>query len=146
MVDLEAIKARYTPEPIPPCRVCGGELSIQRMGGGEPTVWGCDGHEDDPDRPGTWRFKADRRPADEHYSRSRWTQHRQGDPDVLALVAELDASRALLQWLITNEAISTRYITFGLLGDRAEYTRLRTAYDAAVSAQDGPGRAEAGKE
>jgi hypothetical protein len=60
------LTARYEPSIIPPCRVCGGELSIQAAGGGKPTEWCCDGTEDDPDRPGLFRYKDGRRPADDH--------------------------------------------------------------------------------
>lgn len=79
---------RYTAEAIPPCGVCGRALRIQRAGGGEATVWGCDGLEDDPDNPGHLRRSPTYDPSDDHYGRSRWTQHRPGDADVLALLTE----------------------------------------------------------
>jgi hypothetical protein len=82
LVDLVA---RYTADPVPPCRVCGGELSIQACGGGMPTVWGCSGLEDDPGKPGFVRYIEGRRCADEHYARSKWTQYQRGDSDVLEL-------------------------------------------------------------
>lgn len=83
---IESLSDRYTPEPVPPCRVCGGELSVQSIGGGNATVWGCSGTEDDPDRPGHVRYKEGRRVADDHYAQSTWTQHREGDSAVLEMI------------------------------------------------------------
>jgi len=77
--DLAALRARYTPTPVPPCRVCGGPLSIARMGGGEATEYACS--ESRPTKVGEydkWLVG--------HYRRSHWTQLRPGDPDILALL------------------------------------------------------------
>lgn len=77
---------RYAPSVIPPCRVCGEPLRMCGSGGG-PTVWGCSGQEDDPDRPGWLRYKPGRRCADEHYMRSRFEDRRRGgDDDVIKLI------------------------------------------------------------
>lgn len=89
---IERLRARYTPEPVPPCRVCDGPLSIQRVGGGEPTVWACSPNENDPDEPGHLRYKAGRSGADQHYSQSRFEQRRTGDPDVLTLLSQIVVS------------------------------------------------------
>lgn len=87
---IEELRERYTPEQVPPCRVCGGELSVQSIGGGNATVWACSGMEDDPEQPGHSRYKADRRPADDHYAQSRWIQHRDGDRTVLELIRRFE--------------------------------------------------------
>ncbi len=80
---------RYSPDPIPACRLCGAELSIQSMGSG-PTVYNCDGREPDPDRPEQLRWKEGRQPADEHYVRSEYQDcKRGGDEDVLEAVRRL---------------------------------------------------------
>lgn len=63
---VRALTSRYGPVTPPPCRVCGGTLSPQSIGSG-PTVWGCDVRPYDPD----------------HYSRSRWDDHRRGGDDVV---------------------------------------------------------------
>ena len=94
MSDIVKLRKRYTAEPVPPCRVCGGELSIARAGGGEATKWACSPLEDDPDAPGMLRVKTGRGRADDHYSQSQWTQYRGGDSDVLDLIAEIEKLRA----------------------------------------------------
>ncbi len=73
---------RYAPTVIPPCRVCGGELSIASSGGG-PTVWACNTMEDDPEKPDRLRRKKDRACADDHYSQSRYEDRRCGGDDVV---------------------------------------------------------------
>ena len=84
---VQVLTERYQPSEIPPCRVCGGPLTPQRIGGGEPTVWGCEGMEDDPKKPGYVRYKKGRHCADEHYSKSTYTDRRQGgDSAVMELV------------------------------------------------------------
>lgn len=93
-LDLKALRARYTAGPVPRCRVCGGELSLQACGGGEPSVWACAAR-----TPG-------RTPADEHYCRSEFVQRRTGDSDVITAIDELERSRAevdRLQKLIAND-------------------------------------------
>lgn len=78
---LERLRQRYSAEPVPPCQVCGGELSIQSMGGGQATKYGC------PRPEGvTYRDWA------EHYDRSVWTQYRAGDSEVIALVDAVEAA------------------------------------------------------
>jgi len=92
---LACLRERYAADPVPPCRVCGGELSIASCGGGRPTEWACSTWEDDPDKPGELRRKDGRSIADAHYERSFWTQYRGGDEAVLELVARVErAARA----------------------------------------------------
>lgn len=80
-LDLEALKKRYTPEPIPPCRVCGAPLTIARAGGGAATEYACSAAKP----PGEWI---------EHYERSRFTHYRPGDLDVLSLLTRIEALEA----------------------------------------------------
>lgn len=92
-IDLVKLKERYSESEVPPCRVCGGELSIQRAGSG-PTVWGCTGMVDDPTGERNWIYAEGRSCADEHYERSRWSDYRQGgDSDVIALIEQLEAAQ-----------------------------------------------------
>lgn len=81
---IEHLRKRYTPEPVPPCHVCGKELGIAAIGGGRPTRWACqtyvDGQLD-------W----------DHYSESRFEQCRTGDRAVLAALDELERLRAALR-------------------------------------------------
>lgn len=91
---LAELRKRYTPPEIPKCSICGGELSIQRCGGGEPTVYACDGYEADPENPGMVRRAAGRDIADKHYEESRYIDWKKGgDSDVVALLDELEADK-----------------------------------------------------
>jgi hypothetical protein len=83
---------RYTPDEVPPCRVCGERLSIQAAGRG-PTVYGCSGTYEDEN--GRIRYREGRTIADEHYSNSQWEQYRHGDTLVLKLVGQLVKDRGL---------------------------------------------------
>lgn len=80
---IQRVRARYTAEPVPPCRVCGAELSIQSMGGGHATVYGHATPEG-----------VSLREWGDHYDASRWTQLRAGDSDVLALLALINGDRS----------------------------------------------------
>lgn len=82
-LDLEALEKRYTAETVPPCIVCGGELSIQRMGGGAATKYA---HSSPPG--------VSARQWGDHYEQSAWVQYRAGDSQVLALIAEVRRLRA----------------------------------------------------
>lgn len=75
------LAARYAPTEIPPCRICGAALSLQSVGGGDPTVWACDGRDE------SGKMKEGRRAVDEHYSASRFVDRRMGgDEAVMDLV------------------------------------------------------------
>jgi hypothetical protein len=94
--DLLAILTEdYQRDDPPPCRVCGGPLGIASAGGGNASVWACDGMEDNPDQPGRLRWKEGRKPADDHYAASRWTQYRAGDQHVLELIARYLKARGV---------------------------------------------------
>ena len=93
---VSEIRAHHTPTVIPPCRVCGEELSLQACGGGEPTRWGCSGTEDDPERPGLSRYKVGRNCADEHYSQSVFVDRKHDDPGVLYLLDLVERMRKAL--------------------------------------------------
>jgi hypothetical protein len=89
----EVLSHAYRSEPIPPCRVCGSKLSVQSAGGGNATVWGCSGWV--PSADGTDLERAPGRSvADEHYSRSRWTQYQAGDDRVLELVRRMSKAKS----------------------------------------------------
>lgn len=83
---LQSLRESYEPTVVPPCHICGRELSIQAIGGGKPTVWACSGRDDnDSYLPG-------RGFIDEHYSNSRYEDRRQGgDERVMELVARFNA-------------------------------------------------------
>ena len=82
---------RYTADLVPPCPICGGELSSASAGGGRATVFACSEWEDDLAVPGRLRRKEERGIADDHYDRSRWIHYNSGDSLVLKLVRRFAA-------------------------------------------------------
>lgn len=85
-INYLALRERYSPKPAPRCSVCGEEMSIQRISGAH-VVYACSGEGDDG------YFKIGRTFADEHYEKSRVTVVDDSDPDVIALLEELDKRR-----------------------------------------------------
>ncbi|HHV8039097.1 TPA: ead/Ea22-like family protein [Salmonella enterica subsp. enterica serovar Newport] len=82
-IDKQALRERYSPKPVPKCHICGEEMTIQQMSASRIT-YGCTGEGDDG------YFKFGRTFADEHYEKSRVTVVDVSDPDVLALLDELE--------------------------------------------------------
>ncbi|EGZ5375438.1 ead/Ea22-like family protein [Salmonella enterica] len=82
-IDKQVLRERYSPKPVPKCHICGEEMTIQRMSASRIT-YGCKGEGDDG------YFKFGRTFADEHYEKSRVTVVDVSDPDVLALLDELE--------------------------------------------------------
>jgi len=77
---LTLLERDHTTTEIPPCRVCGGSLSIQAIGGGRPTVWACSGQDE------SGKYLPGRRAADEHYSESRFEDRRHTDGRIHELI------------------------------------------------------------
>ncbi|ENQ3858791.1 ead/Ea22-like family protein [Salmonella enterica] len=82
-IDKQALRERYSPKPVPECHICGEEMTIQRISASRIT-YGCTGEGNDG------YFKFGRTFADEHYEKSRVTVVDVSDPDVLALLDELE--------------------------------------------------------
>ncbi len=78
---LNELRERYAPSVIPPCRICGGKLSCERVGGGSPTVYACSGHVED-----SMAYQSGRSCADKHYRDSEFIDYRHGGD---SLVIEL---------------------------------------------------------
>lgn len=73
---IRTLRYRYTAEPVPPCRVCGEDLTVQACGGGEPTVWACTANG-----------------IGDHYDRSMFVQRKTGDSLVLELLSRIEVER-----------------------------------------------------
>ncbi|EJI9818524.1 ead/Ea22-like family protein [Salmonella enterica] len=84
-IDKQALRERYSPKPVPKCHICGEEMTIQRISASRIT-YGCTGEGNDG------YFKFGRTFADEHYEKSRVTVVDVSEPDVLALLDELEAA------------------------------------------------------
>ncbi|EMZ2670703.1 ead/Ea22-like family protein [Salmonella enterica] len=117
-IDKQALRERYSPKPVPECHICGEEMTIQRMSASRIT-YGCKGEGDDG------YFKFGRTFADEHYEKSRVTVVDVSDPDVLALLDELDSANG---YASAYEAEKWHY--HGLAeseGERADRAEKRVA-------------------
>lgn len=87
-LNKQALRERYSSQPVPKCHICGAEMTIQRAGVGS-LVYGCTGRVDS-DGEG-YVFAEGRDFADNHYALSRVTVANDSDPDVLAMLDELEA-------------------------------------------------------
>ncbi len=85
---LARLRARYADPPIPPCRLCGGELSLHAAGP-TGTTWYCDGFEV---VDGVRQYQAGRKCVDDHFSASVHRVYRHGDEDVIALIDAFEAT------------------------------------------------------
>lgn len=72
---LDALREQYTDVPVPPCRVCGGPLTIQASGGGVRTTYA----HTVPDGVQAFDWV-------EHYRASTWSPRYDGDSRVIKLL------------------------------------------------------------
>lgn len=86
-IDKQALRERYSAKPTPKCHICGTEMTVQRMSGSRVT-YGCSGAIYDENG---CHYTDGRSLADDHYEQSRVTVTDESDPDVLALLDELEA-------------------------------------------------------
>ncbi len=120
-IDKQALRERYSEKPAPKCHICGSVMTIQRAGAGG-IVYGCTGRIDKDGE--AYKFAEGRDFADDHYARSRVTVTDESDPDVLALLDELEAKDAQMANL-TAERDALRE---GEMGD-AKHSNTRAAAD-----------------
>lgn len=85
-IDKQALRDRYSLQPAPKCHICGAEMTIQRMSASRIT-YGCTGATYDDKG---CHYAEGRSIADDHYEQSRVTVVDVSDPDVLALLDELE--------------------------------------------------------
>ncbi|EBH7531339.1 TPA: ead/Ea22-like family protein [Salmonella enterica subsp. enterica serovar Napoli] len=85
-IDKQALRERYSPKPVPECHICGKEMTIQRMSASRIT-YGCTGATYDDKG---CHYAEGRSIADDHYEQSRVTVVDVSNPDVLALLDELE--------------------------------------------------------
>lgn len=88
-IDKQALRERYSPKPAPECHICGKEMTIQRMSASRIT-YGCTGATYDDKG---CHYAEGRSIADDHYEQSRVTVVDVSDPDVLALLDELEVTK-----------------------------------------------------
>ncbi|HFG9338588.1 TPA: ead/Ea22-like family protein [Salmonella enterica subsp. enterica serovar Adelaide] len=85
-IDKQALRERYSPKTAPECHICGAQMTIQRMSASRIT-YGCTGATYDDKG---CHYAEGRSIADDHYEQSRVTVVDVSDPDVLALLDELE--------------------------------------------------------
>ncbi|EEH1145179.1 TPA_asm: ead/Ea22-like family protein [Salmonella enterica subsp. enterica serovar Oranienburg] len=120
-IDKQALRERYSPKPAPECHICGKEMTIQRMSASRIT-YGCTGATYDDKG---CHYADGRSIADDHYEQSRVTVVDVSDPDVLALLDELDSANG---YASAYEAEKWHY--HGLAeseGERADRAEKRVA-------------------
>lgn len=88
-IDKQALRERYSLQPAPKCHICGAEMTIQRMSASRIT-YGCTGATYDDKG---CHYAEGRSIADDHYAQSRVTVVDVSDPDVLALLDELEVTK-----------------------------------------------------
>ena len=100
-IDKQALRKRYSAKPTPKCDICGAKMTIQRMSGSRVT-YGCSGAI--YDETGC-HYAEGRSLADDHYEQSRVTVTDESDPDVLALLDELEAAEKRIAGLEAREVV-----------------------------------------
>ncbi|PAC04166.1 ead/Ea22-like family protein [Escherichia coli] len=119
-IDKQALRERYSPQPVPKCHICGAEMTIQRMSASRIT-YGCTGATYDD---AGCHYTVGRSIADDHYAQSRITVVDMSDPDVLALLDELESKDAQ----ISNITAERDALREGEMGD-AKHSNTRAAAD-----------------
>ncbi|EAM1640215.1 ead/Ea22-like family protein [Salmonella enterica] len=92
-INYQELRERYSPQPVPKCRICGDEMTVQRICGRHIT-YGCTGEiYDDKGR----YYAEGRGIADDHYGLSRVTVIDVSDPEVLALLEERERNQQYIK-------------------------------------------------
>ncbi|EET9019317.1 ead/Ea22-like family protein [Escherichia coli] len=128
-INYLALRERYSPKPAPRCSVCGEEMSIQRISGAH-VVYACSGYGDDGD------FKTGRTLADEHYEKSRVTVVDDNDPDVIALLEELDKRRHYIGRLEQENvemALTLEKLRVEMKAAKSKLNEQREYYEGVIS-------------
>ena len=105
-IDKQALRERYSAKPTPKCHICGTEMTVQRMSASRIT-YGCTGATYDDTG---CHYAAGRSIADDHYEQSRVTIVDVSDPDVLALLDELEAKDKEISKLRSVIQASRKYV------------------------------------
>lgn len=88
-LNKQALRERYSPQPVPKCHICGAEMTVQRISASRIT-YGCTGATFDDKG---CHYAEGRSIADDHYAQSRVTVVDVSDPDVLEVLDELEKEK-----------------------------------------------------
>ncbi|EHJ9845499.1 ead/Ea22-like family protein [Salmonella enterica subsp. enterica serovar Alachua] len=127
-MNYQELRERYSPQPVPKCRICGDEMTVQRICGRHIT-YGCTGAiYDDKGR----YYAEGRGIADDHYGLSRVTVIDVSDPEVLALLEERERNQQYIKRCYQeNEDIA---LTVGKLRVELEAAKKRMTEQSAIVA------------
>ena len=89
-LNKQVLREHYSPKPVPKCHICGAEMTIQRMSVLR-TTYGCTGATYDDKG---CHYAEGRSIADDHYAQSSVTVVDLSDPEVLAVLDELEATES----------------------------------------------------
>ncbi|HBI8025258.1 TPA: ead/Ea22-like family protein, partial [Escherichia coli] len=92
-INYQELRERYSQQPVPKCRICGDEMTVQRICGRHIT-YGCTGATYDD--KGCY-YAEGRSIADDHYRLSRVTVIDVSDPEVLALLDERERNQQYIK-------------------------------------------------
>ncbi|CAM6395015.1 ead/Ea22-like family protein [Citrobacter freundii] len=87
-IDKQALRERYSLQPVPKCHICDTVMTIARASAGA-VMYACSGCTYDDNGA---HYVPGRSLGDDHYSASRVTIFESGDHEVLALLDELEAA------------------------------------------------------
>ncbi|ENF8138421.1 ead/Ea22-like family protein [Salmonella enterica] len=118
-IDKQALRERYSPKPVPKCHICGEEMTIQQMSASRITD-GCTGATYDDKG---CHYAEGRSIADDHYEQSRVTVVDVSDPDVLALLDELDKKQQYIK--LRDQENEDIALTVGKLRVELEHYKSR---------------------
>jgi predicted peroxiredoxin len=99
-LNKQALREHYSPKPVPKCHICGAEMTIQRMSVLR-TTYGCTGATYDDKG---CHYAEGRSIADDHYAQSHVTVVDLSDPEVLAVLDELEATESKCRELAAENA------------------------------------------
>ncbi|HIB1552143.1 TPA: ead/Ea22-like family protein [Salmonella enterica subsp. enterica serovar Muenchen] len=127
-IDKQALRERYSPRPVPKCHICGEEMTIQRISASRIT-YGCTGATYDDKG---CHYAEGRSIADDHYEQSRVTVVDVSDPDVLALLDELDKKQQYIK--LRDQENEDIALTVGKLRVELEAAKKRMTEQSAIVA------------
>ncbi|EDQ1911840.1 ead/Ea22-like family protein [Salmonella enterica subsp. enterica] len=127
-IDKQALRERYSPKPAPECHICGKEMTIQRMSASRIT-YGCTGATYDDKG---CHYAEGRSIADDHYEQSRVTVVDVSDPDVLALLDDLDKKQQYIK--LRDQENEDIALTVGKLRVYLEAAKKRMTEQSAIVA------------
>ncbi|EBV8436501.1 ead/Ea22-like family protein [Salmonella enterica subsp. enterica serovar Minnesota] len=124
-IDKQALRERYSPKPVPECHICGEEMTIQRISASRIT-YGCTGATYDDKG---CHYAEGRSIADDHYEQSRVTVVDVSDPDVLALLDEVESKQTF------QHAFFRQSLMYDVVAEAYEEAKEQIAKDVEIKAR-----------